>query len=62
MVLYIYYASYVALSDRVPASVWCSVGLELFSVWCDLVVFYAYVLMYICMSLYIPGLRRVGAM
>ena len=60
--LYLYYASYVALSDRVPASVWCSVGLELFTVWYSLVVFYAYVLMSICMSLYIPGLRRVGVM
>ena len=51
--------SCLALSERIPASVWCPVALEYSSVWCVLVVFYAYVLMSICMSLYIPGLRCV---
>jgi len=36
--------------------------LNIFSMWYVLVVFYAYVLMSVCMSLYIPGLRRVGVM
>jgi len=61
-VLYLYYVSCVSLSERVPASVWCPVALEYSSVWYVLVVFYAYVLMSICMSLYIPGLRGVGVM
>ena len=52
----------MALSERVPASVWCPVALEFSSVWYVLMVFYAYVLMSICMSLYIPGLRCVGVM
>ena len=34
---------------------WCPVALEFTSVWYGLMVF-------ICMSLYIPGLRRVGVM
>jgi len=54
--------SCLALSERIPASVWCPVALEYSSVWCVLVVFYAYVLTTICMGLYIPGLRRVGVM
>ena len=60
--LYLYYASCVALSERDPASMWCPVALEFSSMWCVLVVFYAYALMFICMSLYIPGLRHVGIM
>jgi len=54
--------SCVALSECVPASVWCPVALEFSSVWYGLMVLYAYVLMSICMTLYIPGLRRVGVM
>jgi len=61
-VLYLYYALCVALSEHVPASMWCPVALEFSSVWYVLMVFYEYVLMTICMSLYIPGLRRVGVM
>jgi len=41
--------SCVALSECVSASVWCPVVLEYSRVWCVLVVFYAYVLMTICM-------------
>ena len=62
MVLYLYYVLCVALSECVPAGVWCPVALEFSSVWYGLMVIYAYVLMSICMSLYIPGLRHVGVM
>jgi len=52
----------VAMSVCVSASVWCPVALDFSSVWYVLVVFYAYVLMSICMRLYINGLRCVGVM
>ena len=55
MVLYLYYVSCVALSECVPASVWCPVALEFTSEWYSLMLF-------ICMSMYIYGLRRVGVM
>ena len=47
--LYLYYVSCVALSECVSASVWCPVVLEHVCVWYVLV-FYASVLMIICMS------------
>ena len=45
--LYLYYVSCVAVGECVSASVWCSVVLEHFV--CGILVFYASVLMIICM-------------
>jgi len=47
--LYLYYASCVALSERVPASAWCPVALEFTSVWyvlCICTVVYMYELVH----------------
>ena len=55
--LYLYYVSCVALSECVPASVWCPVVLEHFvcgMFWC-----FMHVYMH---ELYITDLRRVGVM